>query len=464
MSENNNSEEITDENITVETKPLILGKYKMPGVIGFSTIRGNVKINSDEAFIKGGFLSGMLDHLIFKITIRDDETIDFEEVDTCETDESMRGRLLEKFYDAELKIGKLGGMYDPSDFEFTSTVECKITNKFLPLILLSSVKRPIDKLSDILYGNTDPVEVSPATLATINDLLGDIVRDTKPLGTAPVLAENVDEVTTDETNPGVDQTQKSSVNHLKVTREELIDAGVIHRDELGQAILQTNEQVTAELKKMQERKKQEQENATERIRKAQVEIDDLQLRIDKMAVAPEKNGMLFSVSESITDSDAGYQFEPEVIAAIRNKVSGIKGINGDAFVSLFENGKYIITIGDANGDMLSEANDSKLPLPLGTIFSDGKFIYTGEMQWHALVSEMLKLGYSQDSEFEQKAGSNSYNTKSRLDSTPEPSNGDDTTKQILDMITLPKNSEPGKIKPSNDNWFVNMFKRIKNLF
>jgi hypothetical protein len=48
-----------------------------------------------EILLKGDKLSGMLEGVIFKITICDEGTIDFEEVDTNISDKAMRQRLID---------------------------------------------------------------------------------------------------------------------------------------------------------------------------------------------------------------------------------------------------------------------------------------------------------------------------------------------------------------------------------
>jgi hypothetical protein len=40
--------------------------------------------------------------------------------------------------------------------------------------------------------------------------------------------------------------------------------------------------------------------------------------------------------------------------------------------------------------------------------SDGKLIYMGDMNWGDIINKMVKLGFSQDSEFDKHCGSNSY--------------------------------------------------------
>jgi hypothetical protein len=48
-----------------------------------------VRFIRDIAFLKGDKLSGMLEGVIFKITICDEGTIDFEEVDTNISDKAI---------------------------------------------------------------------------------------------------------------------------------------------------------------------------------------------------------------------------------------------------------------------------------------------------------------------------------------------------------------------------------------
>ena len=78
---------MSKENIEVvtEVKPVNLGEFKskrkfLSFISGVNGAR--VRFNRDIAFLKGEKLSGMLEGAIFKITICDEGTLNFEEVDT----------------------------------------------------------------------------------------------------------------------------------------------------------------------------------------------------------------------------------------------------------------------------------------------------------------------------------------------------------------------------------------------
>lgn len=390
-------EEINNENPqeTVEKVPVI-GEFSLPGVIGFASVNGSIRINAEDAFIEGRQLSGMFDHLVFKLTVRDNETVDFEEMDTNETTSEERKRLLEKFIDSEPIVGKLGGMYNPSDFTFISTVESKLTQKQIPLVLLTKYKTSTDKLGDIAA--EEVVVADDNQRQAVSDFLKSLELEEDEKGVPIAEKEEVAE----EEIPMVDD----QVNNLKVSKEEMIEAGIIHRDELGQAMLESNEYVKKELLSRIQRKENELTENAKRKEKITDELTDLQNRvkaIDKKAVS---NGMLFCVSEEMTTDKPEFIFDQATIDAIQSKVRKLGSINTEAFMNIFKVGKYIITIGDENGDMLKE--DAKIELPKDVRYEDGKFIYIGEKQWHDVVEEMLDLGYGQDADFDKKSGSNSY--------------------------------------------------------
>ena len=72
------------ENINVEvnetSKEKVIGNYKPKRkFLNFVTgLKGRIRLLSDYAFIRGEQLSGMLEGVIFKVTICDEGTINFE--------------------------------------------------------------------------------------------------------------------------------------------------------------------------------------------------------------------------------------------------------------------------------------------------------------------------------------------------------------------------------------------------
>ena len=103
---NSNSYDIIDqilgdtqssETETEEPKEPVIGKFKpkrkfLNFVIGK---KGGIRFHTDTAFIKGDQLSGMLDGVVFKITICDEGTINFEETDTNECSDEMIQRFID---------------------------------------------------------------------------------------------------------------------------------------------------------------------------------------------------------------------------------------------------------------------------------------------------------------------------------------------------------------------------------
>lgn len=86
------------EDTTTEVKEVIIGEFKPKRkFLSFiSAVNGaRIRFNRDVAFVKGEKLSGTLEGVIFKITICDEGTINFEEVDTNVTDKAQRQRLID---------------------------------------------------------------------------------------------------------------------------------------------------------------------------------------------------------------------------------------------------------------------------------------------------------------------------------------------------------------------------------
>lgn len=81
-----------------EVKQPVIGEFKPKrAFLNFvSAVNGaRVRFIRDIAFVKGEKLSGTLEGIVFKITICDEGTINFEEVDTNVTDVAQRQRLID---------------------------------------------------------------------------------------------------------------------------------------------------------------------------------------------------------------------------------------------------------------------------------------------------------------------------------------------------------------------------------
>ena len=92
-------------NTEQEVKQPVIGEFKpkRPFLNFVSAVNGvRVRFIRDIAFVKGEKLSGTLEGVVFKITICDEGTINFEEVDTTITDAAQRKRLLDDIDSMEI--------------------------------------------------------------------------------------------------------------------------------------------------------------------------------------------------------------------------------------------------------------------------------------------------------------------------------------------------------------------------
>jgi hypothetical protein len=153
--------------------------------------------------------------------------------------------------------------------------------------------------------------------------------------------------------------------------------------------------------------------STKKVGDAEDEIKLLESRLETLEPEAQFTGYYFNVSERLNEK---VNLEPEIAELIKSKISKVKSINAEAFMKLFEDGEYQIRLGSKSMDVIGEVTDyetlseesQKALAKLGVKMSDGKLVYMGEMNWGDIVNKMVKLGFSQDSEFDKHCGSNSY--------------------------------------------------------
>ena len=139
-------------NTEQEVKQPVIGEFKPKRkFLNFvSAVNGaRIRFIRDIAFVKGEKLSGTLEGIVFKITICDEGTINFEEVDTNVTDAAQRKRLIDdidttdvtgyaqKFVVAGIQFADVNG-----DLCYLEVEE----------------KKPIDKLKSLFTENREDFE------------------------------------------------------------------------------------------------------------------------------------------------------------------------------------------------------------------------------------------------------------------------------------------------------------------
>lgn len=382
------------------TQPVI-GEFKTKEkFVEFIGVKGNINFISNEATIDGKYLSGLeLDGIIFKLTICDENTVNFEEVNTSKTTVEQRQRLLDII--SEKTISPIRKRMVVSELPFISVQ--KIKDKNIDLYLSVDYQRPIDKLASIFFDDED---TSQDNLQNMNinkeqvskiDTLFSLFEDDDT--TTDVEVEKIEEVEVVATEPIYDYNKQIQESFAKVKQEKI--------DELESRLSNKNK----ELKRFT----QDLNLSTKKVEECKAEIELLQDRLDDLKPQADFNGYYFNVSEMLNEKVI---LEPEVEEIIKSKVSKIKSINVEAFMKLFEQGEYKIKLGVSQEDNIVEVEDyNKLPESILKSLSeinlqlvDNELSFVGELTWGEIVNKMVKLGFGQDSNFDKNCGSNSYKT------------------------------------------------------
>lgn len=382
------------------TQPVI-GEFKTKEkFVEFIGVKGNINFISNEATIDGKYLSGLeLDGIIFKLTICDENTVNFEEVNTSKTTVEQRQRLLDII--SEKTISPIRKRMVVSELPFISVQ--KIKDKNIDLYLSVEYQRPIDKLASIFFDDED---TSQDNLQNMNinkeqvskiDTLFSLFEDDDT--TTDVEVEKIEEVEVVATEPIYDYNKQIQESFAKVKQEKI--------DELESRLSNKNK----ELKRFT----QDLNLSTKKVEECKAEIELLQDRLDDLKPQADFNGYYFNVSEMLNEKVI---LEPEVEEIIKSKVSKIKSINVEAFMKLFEQGEYKIKLGVSQEDNIVEVEDyNKLPESILKSLSeinlqliDNELSFVGELTWGEIVNKMVKLGFGQDSNFDKNCGSNSYKT------------------------------------------------------
>ena len=350
--------------------------------------KGQVNIHSKEATIEGKFLSGLgFDGITFKLTIFDDGTVNFDQVDGESVSKEQRSRLLEMIEDRELK--PLGKKMVISDLQFWSTKE--LSGKKIPLFLEAEHKKPISVLASVLEGGK--VEVTENQNEKINFLMSLFGDESE--------VEVVD--LGEQSNPEkveVSDWRREAEESFRKAKEEKLNELISKRETKLKEMFSWQRDLDVAKKSIQECKS---------------EIELLDSRIETLQPELAENGYIFFVSEVLNQK---VELDPEVEKVIREKVSGVKGINLENFMKLFEGGEHQIRLSQKVDGELKEVEDyEKLPeeivnilknSDLELIISDGKLIYKGDKAWSEVVNKMIKLGFVEDPDWNKFCGSNSY--------------------------------------------------------
>ena len=384
-----NIEEVT------EVKPVNLGEFKSKRkFISFiSGVNGaRVRFNRDIAFLKGEKLSGMLEGAIFKITICDEGTLNFEEVDTTLSDAPMRQRLIDDI--DSMDVTGYTQKYVVAGLEFADVDGNKC-------YLEVEEAKPIDKLR-LLFGDdeevtpTEKAEISERGLSILDQLFGS--NDDEDT-TEEVVEEDIEEVVeVKESKLSYMEEQFRKMNEDKIT-------------ELKSRI----EDAQKDIRKYESDIK----NAETNKKKVTDSLGILETRLETLTPGDEPNGYVFFVSEQKKNIEGLNDDETK----ISGKIADLMNLKKDVLVKHLTEGFYKIKIAKKD-DFKTKLDkvDKDILEKIDTIDVTGKlsmtdtneFEYRGELNWHQLVSKMLRKGFEQEPEFDKLVGSNSYESKEEV--------------------------------------------------
>lgn len=406
--------------VETEVKEVNLGEFK-PKRKFISFISGvngaRVRFNRDSAFVKGEKLSGMLEGVIFKITICDEGTINFEEVEGTElSDAAMRQRLLDDI--DSMDVTGYTQKYVVANLEFTDMDGNRC-------YLEVDEAKPIDKLR-MLFGSddeetktTEPVEISAKGLSILDQLFG-----------------------------GSDDTDETEVE--ETIEEEVVETPVVEVEEEDYMAKQFRLMNEAKVNELKERIDNSQKdikkynmdikNAETNLKKVTDGLGVLESRLESLTPFDDANGYVFFISEEKKNIEGLSEDELK----ITNRIAELMNLKKDVLVKHLTEGFYTIKIAkkDDFEDKTIDREIYKTVIELDvmgktSVTDSNEFEYRGSLNWHQLVQKMLRKGFEQEPEFDKIAGSNSYESKEEIVGALPTEMNDDSSdkKESTDSIT-----------------------------
>lgn len=366
----------------VEVKEPVIGEFKPKRkFLSFvSAVAGKkIRLLRETAFIEGRKLSGVLERAKFKITICDEGTINFEEVEgTNLADTAMKQRLINEIDSTDVTGYAQKFIVAGLEFEDQDGYRCFLEVDYV---------KPYDKLMALFAEETNKVEEEPAELSEKGLNFLDML-----------LSEDETEV---ETEPVVEPVKEETYLEKQF---RLMNEGKVN--ELKERI----EKTELEIKRYATEAKHAEANAE----KSTEALALLETRLEALVPNATSNGYAFLVSDEQT-SDITLDANSEQLV---DKISTLLKIKKDKLVKYLTEGHYKISI--ANKANFEDKKVTKEIYQLiqsvdllgkFTVVGDGEFEYRGKLNWHQLTAKMLKKGFEQDPEFDKVAGSNSYEVK-----------------------------------------------------
>jgi len=384
------------ETKTEEVKESIIGEFKPKRkFLNFVSAVNGAKIRfiRDIAFLKAEKLSGILDGVVFKITICDEGTINFEEVDTDRCDKAMIQRFIDEL--SETPTTGYAQKFVASGFEFTDVDDKRC-------YLEVEEKKPIDKLKALF----DKPELSEKGLSILDQLFGsDEDLNTLRMPVPEPVEEDYSMVA--DLSEDASELKNESTSYMEESFRKMNEGKVIELksriEDKQKEIVQCNREISQSDKKLKESTEQ---------------LGVLETRLETMSLGDEPNGFVFYVSEE-QKNELGLD---ENTKAIADKIADLMSLKKDVLFDYLTGGFYKIKIAkkdditnqDFKLDKEAYEKISTLDVTGKMTVVDGSFEYRGTLTWHQLVSKMLRKGFEQNPDFDKLCQSNSYESKEEL--------------------------------------------------
>ena len=413
MIENNieNEVEIVKEPVIGEFKP----KRKFLSFV--SAVSGKkIRLIRETAFIEGGKLSGMLEKAKFKITICDEGTINFEEVEgTNLSDTAMRQRLINEIDSTDVSGYAQKFIANGLEFEDKDGYKCFLEVEYI---------KPYDKLMNLFEEEKqkeETTELSEKGLSFLDMLLsGEVIE------------------TIEDETPTVEE-----------TIEEVVVEKPIALTYMEEQFNKMNEDKINELKERISKAEDDIRKYTMEIKHAEANVDKssdalsiLETRLETLVPNATSNGYVFLVSDEQKSEIGLSDSDTELVG----RISDLMKLKKDVLIKHLTESFYKISIAKKDNFEDKEATKEIYKLVqsvdlLGkfTVTAEGEFEYRGKLNWHQLTAKMLKKGFEQEPEFDKIAGSNSYEVK-----TGGAEGSDDG------FVLIEEKTEPNTVHPTRE--------------
>jgi hypothetical protein len=383
-----NTNEVVNDNDEEKEEEKVIGKFKPKRkFLNFVQGRkGGVRYHSKTALIEGKQLSGMLDETYFKVSICDEGTINFEEVDTQNTNDEMIQRLIDDI-DSRDVTGYMK-KYVVYGIEFKDEDGKK-------MYLEVEESKPIDKLFS-LFDETEKEEVksdiSENGLSILDKLFNDGNSETE-----------------NEETPEKEETTMTFAQQMMAEAFEAMNKEKI--EELQDRIEKKEEEVVKY--EMTYKSAQKSFDATRK------DLRVLKTRLEDMKPKAQPNGVVFYVSP---ENKSEIEPSDDVKMVVKKVSESLRLINifpqEDLLLKLITEGYFTLKFADKddlqNSDQYVLQKDKLIVLnnlkTFGklTMVSNNEFEFRGDLNWHQIVDKLIKFGFEQDPEWDKVCGSPSY--------------------------------------------------------